>query len=162
MGLPLTPQEWSKMVHIAPGVAVERDVLNIVDWIREYAPELDVLYLDPARHDLSPSDPPYQIIERCRDGQVRIVFSCWTLDNSVKERIIAADTQHTDVLARLEANNDAVRNAQERAFRDEMAESHDVMKHILRNPKTTYRFRNTQNELIVVEDDRGVVKRATD
>lgn len=157
----MTPDELTNMVWIAPGIVVERNVLDVVDWIREYAPELDVIFLDHTRFDTSLDDPPYKIIERCKDGTIRVVFSCWTLDNRVKDRIIASDTQRTDVLAALDSNNEAVRKAQERQFRDQMEEVADITKHLLKSPKTTYRFRNSNDELIVVEDDKGVVKRAT-
>lgn len=162
VNLPLTPEEWSRMVEIAPGVMVDQDVLGIVEWIRDYSDSLDVVYLDPNRFDLSPSDPPYKVIETCYDGQTRVVMSCWTLDNRVKERIIAADSQRTDILAALDVNNGAVRKAQEQAFRDSMAEAADMTKHLLLNPKTTYRFRNDDGELLTIEDDKGVVKRAID
>ena len=161
MSLPLTPEEWSKMVQIAPGVLVERDVLAVVDWIRDYDPNLDVVYLDPNRFSLGPSEPPYKVIETCRDGQVRVVFSCWTLDNTVKERIIAADNQNQDILARLDANNAEARKKQNSVFQDRIGEAHDMTVHLLRNSKTTYRFRNETGELVVIDDDKGR-KRATD
>jgi len=163
MTIPLTPAEWSKMVTIAPGVVVERDVLAIVEWIRNYDPDLDVVYLDPNRFDLSVDDPPYKVIERCPDGLTRVVFSCWTLDERVKERIIAADTWITDVQGRLEANNQGVRDSQQEAFKDSMAEAHDQVVHLLKNPKTSYTLTNSDGELVTIEDDKGVVKRdATD
>jgi hypothetical protein len=160
MSLPLTPEEWSKMVQIAPGVLVEADVLDIVEWIRNYHPNLDVVYLDPTRFDLSIDDPPYKVIERCNDGMTRVVFSCWTLDNRVKERIIAADTQHSDILGSMEKTEQALKNDKKRRFKDEMAEAHDLAAHLLRNPKTSYTFHDSDGDLITVEDDRGVVKRA--
>lgn len=163
MNIPYTPEDWSRLVEIAPGVIVERDVMDVVDWVRDYSPDLDVVYLDPNRFDLHPSDPPYKVIEHCKDGQVRVVFSCWTLDNRVKERIIAADTERTDVLGNLDANNAKARFAQQYRFQEQIAEANDLTAHLLRNPKTSYRFHNTEGELVTVEDDKGVVKRdATD
>jgi hypothetical protein len=150
------------VIQNAPGSFVEDDVLGIVDWIRAYDEDLDVMCLDPTRMDITPDDPPYIIVEHCRDGVIRIVFRCWTLDERVKERIIAADTQTTDVLSALDAANRATRAAQERAYQDSVGEAKDIMLHIFKNPKTTYRFRNLDGELLTVEDDKGVVKRAGD
>jgi hypothetical protein len=87
---------------------------------------------------------------------------CWTLDERVKTAIIAADTQRTDVLAAMDKQNQRAREAQERQFQDSLVEAHDLALHIFRNPKTTYRFRNIDGELLTLEDDKGVVKRATD
>lgn len=151
----------NKIVQISPGVFVEEDVLGVVDWIRNYASSLDVVYLDNTRADVSPNSPPYVIVEHCLDGVIRIVMRCWTLDDRVKAAIISADTQCTDVLSTLDAQNRRVRDAQERAFKDSVDEAHDVALHIFKNPKTTYRFRNMDGELIILDDEKGV-KRASD
>jgi hypothetical protein len=152
----------NNLVNIAPGVVVEQDVLGIVEWIRDYDERLDILCLDPSDLNCSPSDPPYIIVEHCSDGQIRIIMRCWTLDERVKTAIIAADTQRTDVLAAMDKQNQRAREAQERQFQDSLVEAHDLALHIFRNPKTTYRFRNIDGELLTLEDDKGVVKRATD
>ena len=152
----------NNLIQIAPGVQVESDVLGVVEWIRNYDDHLDVLYLDSSRMDYSPGDPPYVIVEHCEDGQVRIVMRCWTLDQRVKAAILASDTQRTDVLASMDEQNQRAKEVQERAFKDSIGEAHDIVVHLFRNPKTTYRFRNLDGDLLTVEDDKGVVKRAVD
>jgi hypothetical protein len=157
----ITPEETTNVTQIAPGVFVDDDVLGIVDWIREYDPQLDVLYLDPARHDLAPDDPPYKIVEKCRDGLTRIVLSCWTLDATVKERIYRADNQRHNVLLTLDQHNAKVKDDQTRRFNEERERDADLIGHILKNPRTTYTFCNDKGELIRLEDDYGVVRRKT-
>jgi len=152
----LTPEDWTKLVEVSPGVVVERDVLDIVDWVRNYAPGLDVLYLEGLA---KVGQPPFKIVERCFDGKVRVVLDCWTLDESVKARIYAADTQRIDIEAAIQKNNDKIRADDKKAHGDRMAEAADIGKHLITNPKTSYTLTNTKGELVKIDDHLGVVKR---
>lgn len=154
-----SPEETTQITQVAPGVFASPDVLGIVDWIRDYDENLDVLYLDPKRHDLEPDDPPYKIVERCPDGLTRIVMSCWQLDESVKQRIYAADNKRHDVILRLDEHNAKVKLDQQRRFSEVRQEHADLIAHILKNPSTTYTFRNTSGQLVTLQDDYGVIRR---
>jgi len=146
------------LITIAPGNKAERDVLNIVQWIRDYDPNLDVMYLDPGKCD-SPFDAPYIIVEHCNDGVTRLVCSVWTLDDRVKQKILAADTFLSPVKENFEAVNEAARKAQRDMWKERTAEVKDQGTHLLKNPKTSYTMKNDKGELIKIEDDFGVVKR---
>jgi hypothetical protein len=151
--------EPHELVHLMPGVLVRNDVLNIVEKIRAYDDRLDVQFLDPDRFP-DWGDAPYRVVERCKDGFTRTVFGVWELNDTVLDRIRMADTARTDVLANLDANNAAVRMNSNRRFREEiLGEAHDIMKHAMQNPKTSFTFKNEQSELVTVQDDKGVTKR---
>jgi len=149
------------LLHIAPNTTVERDVLGIVEWIRNYGDyyaQIDVAYLDPDKCD-SPFDAPYIIFEHCRDGIPRLVCSVWKLDETVKERIKAADTTLYDVGAQIEKHNEARRKELAQASKDRMAEAGDIYAHALANPKTSYTFPNTDGDNVTLDDHVGIVKR---
>ena len=150
--------EPHEFVHLQPGVIVHRDVLNIVDKIRAYDENLEVQYLDPDRFPEF-GDAPYRIVERCKDGFTRLVFSVWELDERVLERLYKADTARVDVMANLDANNARVKTEANRRFKEEiLSEAHDIMKSAMKAP-TTFKFKNNDGELVTLEDDKGVVKR---
>jgi len=146
------------LVSISPGNKAERDVLNIVEWIRNYDPNLDVMYLDPGRCE-SPFDAPYIVVEKCNDGQTRLVCSVWELDERVKQKILAADTFLSPVEQNFERINELARKAQKDKWEESKSEASDMGTHLLKNPKTSYTFKNHEGELVKVEDDFGVVKR---
>jgi len=143
-----------------PGVLVRNDVLNIVDKIRAYDDRLDVQFLDPERFP-EWGDAPYRIVEKCKDGFTRVVFSVWELNDTVLDRIRMADMASTDVLARLDANNAAVKMNANRRFREQvLGEAKDMLIHAMANPKTSYKLHNDQGDLVTIQDDKGVTKRA--
>lgn len=136
------------------GVIVEDDVLKIVDRIRKMDPNLDVQFLDPDIH-ASLTDAPYQIIERCRDGIPRVVFTTWTLDERVIERLRLADTLRNDVLANVDAANLTARIASDRRWEEIRLEEADLVKHILQSPKGSYSWIDRDGESHTVQDDPG-------
>lgn len=126
-----------RLVELTEGVLIESDVLGIVEKIQSYDPNLRIQFLDPALSD-NPSDPPYRIIEHCRDGLDRIVFTVWELNDLVVERLRIADTQRLNVIADMDTNNERVRREAKRRYRDVMGEANEMTKDILRSPKDTY------------------------
>lgn len=139
-----------RLVEFAAGVYIERDVLRVVDAIRDYDPQLRVKYLDPDQGgDLT--DPPYKIMELCPDGFERLVFAVWQLDGRVMERLYAADTQKHDIVGGIVANNAALREKEKRRFREEeLAEAREMTAAVIRSPRDTYRFPGPDGTQIVV------------
>lgn len=126
------------LIELAEGVYVDRDVLRVVDAIRSYDPNLRVKYLDP-NSGAELVDAPYKIMELCPDGIERVIFSVWSLDNRVLDRLYSADTHKHDILAGIDVNNSKAKEDQKRRFRDEqLLPAHDVATHVLASPKTTY------------------------
>lgn len=139
-------------VKLDDGVIVERDVLNIVEKIREYDENLCVQYLDPSS-GADFSDAPYRIVEVCPDGMNREVFSVWTLDETVLERIYAADNNKQDILLQLDRNNQAARANQKRRYEDKTLETRDIIESVLKSPKGTYKFKSpTTGETVTIDD----------
>lgn len=123
------------LVKLNESTFVEQDVLRVVEEIRRMDPNLKVQFLNEAA---SVGDAPYRIIERCKDGEWRVIFSVWELDDRVLDRLRAADSHHADVLAALDLNNNAVRIQEGRRFREQMDEAQDIVKHIIASPKGRY------------------------
>lgn len=135
------PDVEKKLVDLGGGVLVEQDVLNVVEKIRAYDPNLTVQYLDPGRADAL-YDTPYQIMEECPDGLRRPVMGVWVLDESVLERIYACDRKRVDVLRNLDANNAAIRLQEQRRYDEEVAAVSEMVQGVLKSPKDTYKATN--------------------
>lgn len=141
-----------RLVEIAEGVYVEQDVLNIVDKIRAYDPNLKVKFCNPALAETG--DAPYKIVEVCPDGIERIVFSVWQLDDKVMERLYAADNSRTNVLVDIHNNNLLAKKIEERRYQEEKEEDRDLIASYLKSPKGQYSFRRRQDDALVIVDDQ--------
>lgn len=137
----MKPDEVRKrLVQLAEGVYVERDVLGIVEKIRDYDPSLRVKFLDPSRAELN--DPPWLIVEVCPDNIERVVLRVWELDDRVLERLRAADTQVSDILVVVDQKNAQVRGELKRRFREEQDQAVDIFTSYLRSPKSRWSFKD--------------------
>lgn len=130
---------------LASGEVVERDVLNIVERIHAYDPNLRVKYLDPGVvGDLL--DAPYVITEMCPDGIERIVTSVWKLDETVYDSVVMADSirqgQMRDKLAEIDKKNALVKAAAEKAIQDENDALKEMVTDVVKSPKDTYTATN--------------------
>jgi hypothetical protein len=141
-----------RLVEIAEGVYVEQDVLNIVDKIRAYDPNLKVKFCNPELAETG--DAPYKIVEVCSDGIERIVFSVWQLDDKVMERLYAADNSRTNVLVDIHNNNLLAKKIEERRYQEEKEEDRDLIASYLKSPKGQYSFRRRQDDALVIVDDQ--------
>ena len=140
-----------RLVQLASGDVVERDVLNIVSKIAELWPTLVVKYLNPD-YQAGLTDAPYAIFEKCPDGIERMVLSAMTLDDRILERIYAADTSKHQILSRITDNNDLFRAKQKQQFRENTGEIKDIIKHMIDSSKGRYSF-TTDGKRIEVDDD---------
>ena len=143
-----------RLVELAPGVAVEQDVLGIVAKLRQYDPNLIVQYLDPDSHS-NLTDAPYRIMEHCSDGHLRLVMQVWQLDDRVMERVFAADNERLNVLRALEDHNAKIKLDETRRYREEMEEAKDIVSSVIKSPKGDYSFKTsdeTGEKIITVSD----------
>lgn len=136
-------------VDLGQGVLVERDVFDIARRVHEYDSNLRVQFLNDT--DITVSEPPYRIVEHCKDGIDRPVFAVWTLNETVIQRIYAADNQKWDVLGRLDKTNDRARQVENHRYREVMAEAKEITAAVVASNKDTY----TVPESIVLPGDRG-------
>lgn len=137
------------LLKLDTGEWVERDVLRIVEQIRQYDPNLRVQYLETAA---SLGDAPYRVVEHCKDGKDRIVFYCWTLDQRVLDRIYAADNNKLDVMGRIDSHNDKVRRNEQQRYEDRLGEAGDIMRTALRSRKGRWTFKDG-NRKVTIDDD---------
>lgn len=137
------------MVKLDDSTFVEQDVLNVVQKIYEYDSNLKVQYLERAA---AMGDAPYRIIERCNDGEWRVIFYAWTLDERVVERIRLADCHAVDVLSSMDSHNASLRQREGRRFQERMGEAADLTTHILKSPKGRYSFKDG-DKLVTIDDD---------
>lgn len=143
-------QNSNNTVRLDESTVVERDVLNIIQRVMEYDPNLKVQYLERAA---SAGDAPWRIIERCRDGEYRVIFYAWQMDERVLERIRSADCFSVDVMSGMESNNASLRQLEGRRFQEQMDEAKDIVEHILNSSKGRYTFKNPDGELVTIDDD---------
>jgi hypothetical protein len=137
------------LVKIDHDTFVERDVLNIVQKIQEYDPNLKVQYLGESA---TVGDAPFRILEWCKDHQWRICFYAWKLDQTVLDRIWLADTHFHRVLERLDASNAAVKRESLRRYREKIGEAKDITQHIVASPKGRYSV-DLGNKVLKIDDD---------
>lgn len=149
-----------RLVELAAGVYVDRDVLDIVERIREYDPNLRIKYLDPDRGGEF-DDPPYKIMELCPDGHERLVFGVWCLDASVLERLYLADTQRHDILAGIAKNNARAQAELQRRYEEERDEAREMTEAIIRTHKDTYTLPGRDKSETIVMSATMPCKRRT-
>jgi len=136
-----------KLINVG-GVLVEQDALRIAERIHEYDPNLKVVFLNDAARSVS--EPPYKIVERCKDGVERPVLSCWKLDETVFQKLFLADTARWDVSGRLDGINSQARQAQNRRYKEQRDEAKEIVTTVLKSPKSNYTVPET-----VVKGERG-------
>lgn len=137
---------------MADGSYVERDVLNIVEKIREYDSNLVVKCCTEAT---ALSAAPYALYEKCRDGYERFVFDIWELDERVLERIHAADNMKNSVLVDIDGNNLIVKKAENQRYKEKLAQAQDVIESYLKSPKSSFSFKNENEQLVTIDSQEG-------
>jgi len=138
------------------GHLVERDALHIAERIKEYDPNLEVLCLDPAMANLN--DAPFLICERLANGTLSRVFECWELDDRVLERIARSDTVKNDVLLDLEGMELVKRLENQTRYQEKRDANIDLVKTIARHTKSSFKFKNSKDEMVTLYDDKPYKK----
>lgn len=132
---------------------VDHDVANVVNEVARLWPDLKIQYcMDP-----SIADPPYRVVELCKDGVWRPVLNVWQLDNRLLDMLHSCDGYKVDILAQMDAHNAGIRKAQaeaERAWRDA---AKDVMASVFKSPRGVYTIPDVrpghEGEVIKIDDD---------
>lgn len=137
-----------KLIQIADGMYVERDVLNIVARIQEYDSNLKVKVLAAG----GPGDAPYKLVELCADGIERIVFDIWELDQRVLDRIMAADNARHNVLGVVESKNEKFKVDLNQRYRERMLEAHDIVSTFMKSRTKSKWTVKDGDRLITIED----------
>ncbi len=135
-------------------VYMEEDVFRVVKEIQDRFPELSIKYLeDDPRKPISLRDAPYIIVENCLDGVERIVKRVWQLNSTLIDELYMMRNQTVKELeTAIDKANAAVKKEKQTAFDEKRDAAKDVVKHVLKSPKTSYTFRNAEGELVKVTD----------
>ena len=129
-------------------VLIERDALRISERIREYDENLKIQYLEDPD---APGEPPFRLVEHCRDGIDRVVFTFWELDERILQRIYRADTVRHDIDKRLTTANAKAKMRQRQRYQDQKDEAADIAVHVLKSPKNRYTYKNEDGKKITFE-----------
>lgn len=123
------------LVRLEDGNLVESDVLRVAQAVQDYDSNLVVQVLErPERLDQA----PYRLVEKGKDGQWRIVFDIWELDDRILHRIYAIDTYKQDVLGNLDKNNQAIRDNEKKAREQIHGHVKEIVASVIDSPKDTY------------------------
>lgn len=137
--IPLTREEIDRLKLIeVQGQFVEADALRVAESIREYDPNLTLQVCETGRV----GDPPFRVMERCRDGIQRVAMTAWKLDGEILDRIKAADTTHRNVSESILKDNENIRNEDRRRYQEAQNELHLLASDVLKSPKDTYTARH--------------------
>lgn len=128
-------------VDIRDGRLVSAKVAQVIDAIRDYAPEIDVKWVPPEvrRSDQAafqiwfnpPGEPPYCFMHVKTEEE---------MDARVLQRIIAGDQRNGELkYSEVEAAEEAAKRIAFQRWADERDEQIDIMYHILRSPLNTYK-----------------------
>jgi hypothetical protein len=102
---------------------VEDDVIGIKSRIEKMWPVLEVIY--------DQVDNEWVIIEHCRDGIERFVFSERVLGEHTIQRLQRADG-NTEFLDQIDAHNEEVKKERDRQFNDEIGDFAQRFAHALK------------------------------
>lgn len=140
----------SNGMDLRDGRLVSQRVAQVIDAIREYAPEIDVMWLPPEVRQ--PNQAAFQIWFNPPGGQPYCFMHVKTEDEmnaSVLQRIIAGDQRNGEIkYSELEAAEEAAKRVAFQKWQDERDEAIDIMQHILRTPLNTYKV---SDDLIIKE-----------
>lgn len=134
---------------------VERKALEIVEAIKLYDPNIEVVCLNPEM--ASPFDEPFLICER-RGDQLFKIFGCWELNETVLVRVKQADAKNIDIQKLIEETNAKVRKEQEAKNLEERGAAKEVVAAIAANPKSSYSWKKEDGTKVTFYEDRPAKK----
>jgi hypothetical protein len=115
------------------GHFISERISRVVDIIRETWPMLDVKWIPPELR--APGDAAFAIVERLPDGREFVVFHVdkeEDFDHRVLARIYAGDNTQNNVLAEIEAQDQALRAYQQKAAQEQMDEANEFAAFVLK------------------------------
>lgn len=122
-------------VHWIDGMWVEGDALRIAEKINEYDPNLRVQYLE---HAATLKEPPFRVVEMCRDGIERTVMYAWTLDDRLYDRVTLSDTFHRDIEKELDKANEKARQDIKKEGKEKLEDAKERAEAVFGSPKDNY------------------------
>jgi hypothetical protein len=135
------------------GVWVESDTLRIAQAVKDYDENLEVICLDPARPGVKITSAPFMVIQRMPNGTFQKVLEAWELDNRVLERIWLADQHKNNQLQTLEQMEKAIREGQEKRYREALDEANELSLDIIVSKASAYSFKNKEGDKVKIHED---------
>ena len=134
---------------------VPQHVIQVVEAIRQYNPELDVEYCPP--RDRAPGVAAFRIMHKPIGGEPYVIFSVKTeeeMDTRVLMRIIHGDASVNGQprYSELEAAEEAAKRMAHQKWMDELEEKSEMAHALMKSNKTVYKF---SDDLIFHEDRPG-------
>lgn len=140
------------------GNLVEADALRIAEAVRDYDENLCIICVDPNTSDIN--DAPFIVAQRCPDGVLRRVFECWELNDTVLQRIEAADTTRHDIQAYIEYKNAEARKESRMKYQEKRLELIDIGVSMIKNKKSSFSYKDPNtNEHVTIYEDRPSVRK---
>lgn len=127
-------------IVMVQGIPVERDALRVAEAINEYDPNLRLQFVPESA---SFGDPPFRVIEKCRDGVERVAMYAWKLDNELLLRIQAADCAARDLDAIITKKNREAKDRLNRRYRDVMDEANEIARAAIKSDKSKFTFKDS-------------------
>lgn len=128
-----------QQIVMVQGIPVERDALHVAEAINEYDPNLRLQFVPESA---AFGDPPFRVLERCRDGVERVAMYAWKLDGEILERIMAADCASRDLDDIITKKNRKAKDEVNRRYRELQAEANEISAAVLRSDKSKYTVRD--------------------
>lgn len=143
---------------VLDGNIIERKSLYLVEKIKDYDENIEVLCVDPDRAD-SPFEEPFQIAEWVNTPtgrELRIMFGVWELNDLVYERILQTDAHNgVDLQKVIEDHNKKVKAEQDRKAAEKADARKDLVTTIVKDRKSQFTFkRESDDALVTIYDDR--------
>jgi hypothetical protein len=136
---------------VVDGNIVERDALRIAEAIKDYDENLELICVDPNMADVN--EAPFIVCERRKsDGALIRIMEAWELDDRILERIYAADTNRSDVLAGLIKKEEQIRRDTESRYQEKRDANKDLVESIVKNMKSKYVFEKDGKKVTLYDD----------
>lgn len=136
------------------GHFVNARVQKICNAIKDYEPELDVMFIPP--HMRREGQAAYRIIHRPVGAPPYILFTVRRdedFDERILQRIIVNDQRNgKHDLTELEAYDFAQKLVEQQKFREKMDEANDIAKHVIKSHLNTYKV----DDKITIRDRGGI------
>jgi hypothetical protein len=135
------------------GVWVQDDALKVAQAVHDYDENLQVICLDPDRPGVTITSAPFMVIQRMSNGTYQKVLEAWELDDRVLQRIWAADQQKNNQLDTLEKWEKAIKDGQDKRYREALDQANELSIDILASKASAYSFKNKEGDKIKLRED---------
>lgn len=115
--------------------------MRIAEIIKDYDPDLELVWIPPENRLPEDNNKEFAVTHRLPGKNPYIVFyvSADEVDERVLARLWSADNGNGSVLNKIDAMNAAVEAVKLKEQMDYEEERSDLVKHILKSPRATYR-----------------------